>query len=84
MEVIGFSGEEVLAVYQLLSAILNLGNIEFVEYTTSGGIEAVSIAKESGKYQRILKHFSSLVKREPLKCIMETTGKVIFCQTFQI
>lgn len=49
MDVIGFTSDEVLAIYQLLSAILNLGNIEFVEYTTRGGIEAVSIAKESGK-----------------------------------
>ena len=76
MDVIGFSDAEVLSIYQLLSAILNLGNIEFVEYTTSGGIEAVSIAMESGKFPGSLQGFTSTLEELPRYTYRLEMGKI--------
>ncbi|EDO49515.1 predicted protein [Nematostella vectensis] len=46
MEVVGFTEDEISAVYKLLSAILNLGNTELEEFTTSDGTEAVTVLNE--------------------------------------
>lgn len=50
MNVVGFHKDEILAVYQLLSAILNLGNAKMSEFTTSDGTEAVTVTNEHGRY----------------------------------
>lgn len=49
IDIVGFSKEEVIAIYQLLSAILNLGNAEVTEVTTSDGTEAAAFTNDHGK-----------------------------------
>ncbi|XP_022087036.1 unconventional myosin-Ib-like [Acanthaster planci] len=46
MQIIGFSDEEILAIYQLLASILKLGNMEFEAYVTMNGTEGVKITNQ--------------------------------------
>lgn len=48
MDVVGFSKEEILAVYQLVSAILNLGNVDFTVVIGANGSELVTVASSNG------------------------------------
>ncbi|KXJ11656.1 Unconventional myosin-Ib [Exaiptasia diaphana] len=57
MKVVGFREDEIQAVYQLLSAILNLGNAEVSEFTTSDGTEAVTVTNE-----HVLEYVSELLR----------------------
>ena len=48
MDVVGFTKEEILAVYQLVSAILNLGNVDFTVVTGANGSDSVAVASSNG------------------------------------
>ena len=50
MQIIGFTDEEILAIYQLLASILKLGNMKFEAYVTMNGTEGVKITNQDGKY----------------------------------
>ncbi|XP_071788878.1 LOW QUALITY PROTEIN: unconventional myosin-Ia-like [Asterias amurensis] len=46
MQIIGFTDEEILAIYQLLASVLKLGNMEFKAYITMNGTEGVKITNQ--------------------------------------
>ena len=49
MQIIGFTDEEILAIYQLLASVLKLGNMEFKAYITMNGTEGVKITNQDGE-----------------------------------
>lgn len=58
MEVIGFTREEISSAFQLIAAILIIGNLEF-EYSSNGnGIDGMNFFIISLKYPIVL-HISS-------------------------
>ncbi len=48
MEIIGFSSEDMISVFELLAAILNLGNIEFEGYLTPDETKASKLINAEG------------------------------------
>ena len=49
MEVIGFSEEEVVLIFQLVSCVLKLGNLQFQHYNNIDGTDGARIANDDGK-----------------------------------
>lgn len=45
MEITGFTPDEISGVFELLSGILNLGNIEFIGYTLPNSIDASKLKR---------------------------------------
>jgi myosin-1 len=50
MEIIGFNPEEILSVFQIVSAVLKLGNLQFIPRANIDGTEGCSILNEYGLY----------------------------------
>lgn len=50
METIGFSTDEMISIFELLSAILNLGNIEFQNSQLSDGSNTCNLVNQDGMY----------------------------------
>lgn len=48
MEIIGFSAEEISAIFELLSGILNLGNVTFEGYSLPNGTNACKLKNKQG------------------------------------
>jgi myosin-1 len=48
MEIIGFNPEEILSVFQILSAVLKLGNLQFIPRANIDGTEGCSLLNEYG------------------------------------
>lgn len=49
MQVIGFTDEEIMAVFQLVASVLKLGNVTFDPKSNKNGTEACEITKASSK-----------------------------------
>ena len=47
MEVIGFLPDEISAIFELLAAILNIGNVTFEGYSLPNGTDACKMSTES-------------------------------------
>ena len=54
METIGFSSEDLISIFELLSAILNLGNIEFDGYSLPDGTAACNLTNQEGECQLVM------------------------------
>ena len=48
METVGFSSEDMISVFELLAAILNLGNIDFEAYSLPDGTSACNLSNSEG------------------------------------
>jgi len=48
MEIIGFDPEEILSVFQIVSAVLKLGNLQFIPRANIDGTEGCSLLNEYG------------------------------------
>lgn len=58
MEDLGFLPEEINDIFRIISAILKLGNLNFVPTTNMDGTEGCSIANDYGKHSNISLFFS--------------------------
>ncbi len=52
MEDLGFSGEEINEIFRIISAVLKLGNIQFVPTTNMDGTEGCAITNDYGKEKK--------------------------------
>ena len=57
MEVIGFSEEEVVLIFQLVSCVLKLGNLQFQHYNNIDGTDGARIANDDGRLFSQLEKF---------------------------
>jgi len=48
MEIIGFSPEDIFSVFQIVSAVLKLGNLQFIPRANIDGTEGCSLLNEYG------------------------------------
>ena len=53
MDDLRFSGEEIHDIFKIISAILKLGNINFVPTTNMDGTEGCAISNDYGKPMRV-------------------------------
>lgn len=53
MEIIGFTAEEISSIFELIAAILNIGNIEFEGYSLPNGTSACKLKNMEGKLKLI-------------------------------
>ena len=49
MEVIGFNRQETAAVFQLVSAVLKLGNVQFKHHANMDGTDGCQLINEHGE-----------------------------------
>ena len=49
MDDLGFSGEEIHDIFKIISAILKLGNINFIPTTNMDGTEGCALSNDYGK-----------------------------------
>ncbi len=54
METIGFSSEDLISIFELLSAILNLGNIKFDGYSLPDGTATCNLTNQEGECQLVM------------------------------
>ena len=53
MKIIGFRPEEVTSVFQLVSCVLKLGNIQFQHHNNIDGTDGCRLVNENGKKKRV-------------------------------
>lgn len=56
MEIIGFNAEEISGIFELLAAVLNLGNITFRGYALPNGTNACEMQNTEGKVLFLIKY----------------------------
>jgi hypothetical protein len=59
MEDLGFSAEEIHDIFRIISAVLKLGNVNFVPTTNMDGTEGCAIANDYGKTDGLQEPFAS-------------------------
>ena len=52
MEIIGFQQEEISGIFQLLAAILKLGNVDFTERPNPDGTDGCDVVNIDGKFRK--------------------------------
>lgn len=57
MEIMGFEFEEILAVFQVIAAVLKLSNLQFIPRANIDGTEGCSIMNE---YGNLTNHYETL------------------------
>ena len=67
MEVIGFTEEEVVLIFQLVSCVLKLGNLQFQHYNNIDGTDGARIANDDG---RLFQSVNLFMKKNQMKSLI--------------
>lgn len=68
LEILGFSGEEILSIFKIIAVILKLGNLNFIPITNIDGSEGCEISNDYGNFFN-----SSLLYAQMQKCLILST-----------
>lgn len=50
LEILGFSGEEILSIFKIIAVVLKLGNLNFIPITNIDGSEGCEISNDYGNF----------------------------------
>lgn len=54
MEIIGFTPEDIVSVFQILSAVLKLGNLQFIPRANIDGTEGCALLNQYGQNEHLI------------------------------